>query len=267
MRNKTLTVRDAILKTFKDKGAPLTPKQIYDYIIEQNIYSFNTDQPLHVVKTRLRRDCDGLNFSASNKKKYFQLLSNGSYWLKGKPIPKGLGQTVLEVTSELNTYLKKEYDSYLIKLRDNLLDKLKHLTANQFEIFCKNFIKVYGFKDCSITPRTKDGGIDGFGKLTIGLTNLDVAFECKRWNEAVVGSDVVRRFRGSIPISCVYGIIFTTSRFSKSAKKEAERDNLKPVVLMNGDDIIQVMIKKEFGIGKEQELTIFVNQIDLVLSD
>lgn len=262
VKNESNTIREAILSVFKHEDKPLTAEKIYDQIIEQDLYDFNTDQPIHVVRTRLRRDCEGLTFASSNKKKYFQLLSDGSYWLKGKPIPKGITQKVIETRSELNVSLEKEYAAYFENFKENLLNALKHLVPTKFESFCKNFIIAYGFKNSKVTPATRDGGIDGFGQFTIGLTDLEVAFECKRWNKSTVGPDVVRRFRGSIPVRCVYGIIFTTSVFSNPAKKEAERKDLKPIVLMDGRDIVDFMIKNKFGVKMEKQFDMLINQID-----
>ena len=37
-----------------------------------------------------------------------------------------------------------------------------------------NLLDVYGFSDLSVTQKSKDGGIDGFGKLKIGLAHMSV---------------------------------------------------------------------------------------------
>ena len=78
---------------------------------------------------------------------------------------------------------------------------------------------------------------------------------------------MVRSFRGSIPESCIYGILFTTSRFTESAKKEAEKEGYKPVVLLDGEDIVSFMIENRFGVDVEQDLPVYINQIDIALSD
>jgi len=68
-----------------------------------------------------------------------------------------------------------------------------------------------------------------------------------------------------MPKDCVYGILFTTSEFNSSAIKEAARSELKPVVLLNGDDIVNTMIEKNFGVEKHSTISIFINQLDQVL--
>ena len=61
-----------------------------------------------------------------------------------------------------------------------------------------NLLVVYGFSNLSVTQKSKDGGIDGFGKLKIGIAHMSVAFQCKRWNVGSVGRKEIDAFRGAI---------------------------------------------------------------------
>ena len=214
------TIREAISEVLQILDKPMLPEDIYLQIEKRKLYHFNTDQPIHVIKTRLRRDCEGLEFKSASQKKYFQLLSDGTYWLKGTDLPKGIKGKVTSTYSELNEKLDRNYKTYLIQFRTSLLESLKNLSFSEFEGFCKNLIMAYGFTKTVVTPKTRDGGIDGFGNLTIGFTDLKVAFECKRWDKNRIGYKVIRSFRGSVPESCIYGIFFTTSLYTESAKKE-----------------------------------------------
>jgi len=261
-----MTIREAIIKILETKNIPLYPEEIYLGIIANDLYSFNTDNPVHVVTTRLRRDCEGLSFKASSKEKFFRLLSNGKYWLKSKKIPQNSNEKVYSAHSLVNEKIEDDYIKYIQKFKISLLDKLKQLHPNDFEHFCKNFITAYGFEDAKVTQATRDGGIDGYGNLKIGFTHLEVAFECKRWDRNKIYGKEIRSFRGGISQSCIYGIYFTTSTYSNSAKREAEREGYKPIVLLDGDDIVNFMIKNGIGVGLEKEFSLYVNQIDLLIS-
>lgn len=262
------TIREAIIHVLKANNKPMAPEDIYLQIEKEKLYHFNTDQPVHVVNTRLRRDCEGLDFKSASQKKHFQLLSDGTYWLKDSSIPKEFkSKALISTHSELNQKLAKNYNAYLTGFKEGILERLKKITFSEFEGFCRNLISAYGFTNAVITPPTRDGGIDGFGYLTIGFTDLKVAFECKRWNKNKIDYRVIRSFRGSISESCTYGIFFTTSRYTETAKKEAEREGYKPIVLLDGEDIVDFMIEKRFGVGMEKELPVLVNQIDLILSE
>lgn len=78
-----------------------------------------------------------------------------------------------------------------------------------------NLLDVYGFSDLSVTQKSKDGGIDGFGKLKIGLAHMSVAFQCKRWNVGSVGRKEIDAFRGAIQGEYEQGIFFTHRRLPK----------------------------------------------------
>ena len=216
------TIREAIIEVLEASNEPMVPEEIYLHIEEEKLYHFNTSHPLQKEKTLLRRDCEGLDFKSASQKKYFQLLSDGTYWLKSRKVPTKSKAKVVSTLSSLNEKIEKNYAAYLVNFKTEILSGLKALHFSEFEAFCKNLITAYGFTEATITPQTKDGGIDGFGKLTIGFTDINVAFECKRWGKNKVDYKVIRSFRGSIPESCVYGIFFTTSKFLESAKKEAE---------------------------------------------
>ena len=55
------------------------------------------------------------------------------------------------------------------------------MTPAAFEAFGREILDGYGFKNTQVTSVAKDGGIDGFGRLKVGLAFLNVAFQCKRW--------------------------------------------------------------------------------------
>ena len=242
----------------------MTAQEIYRIIVEKGLYDFKTDQQFHVVRTRLNRDCEGWDFKAANSTKYFQLLSNGTFWFKDLPIPQDYHAKPIP-KDQTRQRLKEWYSDYLVHFRGKLLADLMELNPVDFEFFCRNLIEAYGFFETEVTKVSRDGGIDGMGKYKVGFTKLDVAFECKRWTKNKVGSSVVRSFRGALDRSSLYGVLFTTSQFNKGAIKEAQQINKKPIVLIDGEGIVDIMIQKQFGVGLEESLPVYVNQLDLIL--
>lgn len=89
------------------------------------------------------------------------------------------------------------------------------IEPDAFEKFSRRLLEVYGFIDVEVTRSVKDGGIDGFGKLKVGITHLHVAFQCKRWRNNNVSRTEIDKFRGAIQGDYEQGIFFTTSNFSK----------------------------------------------------
>ena len=117
----------------------------------------------------------------------------------------------------------------------------------------------------SVTQKSKDGGIDGFGKLKIGLAYMNVAFQCKRWNIGSVGRKEIDAFRGAIQGEYEQGIFFTTSSFTKEAMSCSIKHGAVPIILIDGKMIVDFMIEKQFGIEHEN-LPIYINALDQVLS-
>src|SRR4051794_13776344 len=65
------------------------------------------------------------------------------------------------------------YDKYETSFRAQLLERLLSLNPVDFEHFAKRTLMAYGFVDVTVTQVSKDGGIDGFGRLTLGLATLN----------------------------------------------------------------------------------------------
>ncbi|MEY2495019.1 MAG: restriction system protein [Verrucomicrobiota bacterium] len=117
-----------------------------------------------------------------------------------------------------------------------------------------------------VTPQGRDGGIDGYGRLKIGLAYMNVAFQCKRFNDLSVGRPKIDEFRGAIQGEYEQGIFFTTSKFVETAKDASLRRGAVPIVLVDGPGIVNLMIGKQFGVQAE-EIPVYSYALDLVLSD
>jgi len=143
------------------------------------------------------------------------------------------------------------YEDYESSFRSQLLDKLSELSPRQFELFARKLLQAYGFIDVKVTSVSSDGDIDGYGKLRLGLATMNVAFQCKRW-QGNVGRPEVDKFRGAIQGEFEQGIFFVTSDFTPSAREASLKKGAVPVILLNGESIVDLMIQK--GIGVERSV-------------
>lgn len=157
------------------------------------------------------------------------------------------------------------YERYELQFRSKLLDTLYGLTPTQFEHFGKHLLTFYGFVQVEVTQVSKDGGIDGHGLLKVGLARMEVAFQCKRW-EGNVSRPEVDKFRGAIQGSYEQGIFFTTSDFSSGAKDASIKKGAVPIVLLNGESIVELMIDKGFGVQKKP-LQLYEEQLESIFGD
>jgi len=260
------TINEAISEALKREGKPLRANEIYERIKEDDLYRFNAINPEHIVRTQLRRHSQNLEFPTAHKEKHFAFLENGTYWLKDLNYQNTLEKK--EIKPELLTSsfedIKQLHKKFVLAFKQRTLVELIDLNPFAFEHFCKELLLIYGFKNLKVTRKTKDGGIDGYGELKIGLAYLTVAFECKKYSTKKIDRRIVNQFRGDIQGKYQQGILFTTSTFAKGAKDVSFQAGAVPIILLDGTAIVDIMIEKEFGIEKEM-LPIYTNAIDLTL--
>ena len=272
---KKRTIREAAIEALKQNGKPLFAKDIYKFIIDKDLYRFNAEDPEHIVKVMIRRHCEGLDFPSSNQNKYFKILIDGKYWIKDTPIHgqstsslkaevivKKDSETLKSVVGELKMIHLKHIDSF----KKQLLNQLKEIPAKTFETFAKRLLEIYGFQDMKVTSYSKDGGLDGYGKLKVGITYLNVAFQCKRWKTISVSRTEIDKFRGAIQGMYEQGIIFTTSNFSKDALNATRRNGAVPIILIDGVTLVDIMIEKKFGVTIEN-IPVYINSLDDTFSE
>jgi restriction system protein len=132
--------------------------------------------------------------------------------------------------------------------RQLLLETLRGLPPGGFERFCQRLLRESGFQEVTVTGRAGDGGIDGIGILQVSpLVSFKVLFQCKRYSGAVNPSQV-RDFRGAMQGRADKGIIVTTGGFTSDAKKEAVRDGVPPIELVDGDKLVMMIEGLELGL-------------------
>jgi restriction system protein len=135
-----------------------------------------------------------------------------------------------------------------INYREAIGARLRALSAGGFERFCQRLLRESGFEEVTITGRSGDGGIDGIGILQVNaLVSFKVLFQCKRYVGSVTPSQV-RDFRGAMMGRADKGIIITTGSFTSDARKEAVRDGVPPIELVDGDKLVTMLEQLELGL-------------------
>ncbi len=161
--------------------------------------------------------------------------------------------------------LEELADEYFLAFKKKVLQRLQDLTPKQFERFAGALLSAYGFTEIKVSGRSSDGGIDGYGKLRVGLARMNVAFQCKRW-QGLVGRPEIDKFRGAIQGEYEQGIFFTTSDFSIQAQEASIKKGAAPVVLLNGDAIVQLMVEKGLGVQR-RPVEVYEDQIETLFEE
>lgn len=153
-------------------------------------------------------------------------------------------------TQELITELVAEETSTPSKnYRTEVIELLMKLPPSGFERLSQRLLREAGFTQVIVTGQSGDGGIDGHGTLQINpLLSFKVLFQCKKYAKSVVPSQV-RDFRGAMAGRADKGIIITTGTFTSEARREASRDGVPPIELIDGEKLIDMLEKLELGLA------------------
>jgi restriction system protein len=158
------------------------------------------------------------------------------------------------------------YEDYEEAFRSQLLERLHDLSPREFEQFGRRLLRAYGFVDVNVTQYGKDGGIDGYGSLRLGLATMRAAFQCKRWQGNVSRTEV-DKFRGAIQGEFEQGVFFTTADFTSDARDASLKAGAVPIILFNGQSIVDIMIDKGLGVERVPLYAFYERLGDLELDD
>jgi restriction system protein len=154
--------------------------------------------------------------------------------------PKGIDSTIPD------EQLPIDYEIY--DHRTRLLDLIRSIPPSGFERLSQRLLRESGFQHVTVTGKSGDGGIDGIGTLQMNpFVSFNVLFQCKRYQGTVTPSHV-RDFRGAMMGRADKGIIITTGAFTLEAKKEARRDGVPPIELVDGDTLVDMFERLELGL-------------------
>jgi restriction system protein len=246
MLPKQTDIEIPLLGVIVELGGEGTPKQIYALVTKK--FPQITDEDLN---EKLK--------SGGNK------WTNRIQWVRQKLVMKGeisrAHRGIWAITDKGRKRLEEKepqvprpdfvglYEEYEASFRSQLLDKLNELSPRQFELFARKLLQTYGFIQVKVTGISSDGGIDGYGKLQLGLATMNVAFQCKRW-QANVGRPEVDKFRGAIQGEFEQGVFFVTSDFTPQAREASLKKGAVPIILLNGESLIDLMIEKSLGVER-----------------
>lgn len=132
--------------------------------------------------------------------------------------------------------------------RAHLLQIMQVLPPDGFERLCQRLLREAGFEQVTVTGRSGDGGIDGLGILELNaFVSFKVLFQCKRYAGSV-GAGAIRDFRGAMMGRADKGLVLTTGSFTVDAKREAVRDGVPPIELVDGEKLVDLFEQLELGL-------------------
>jgi restriction system protein len=256
-----LTIVEAALEALNVIGSSATVKQTYAKIMERKLYKFGAKDPLAVLRIQMERHSDTSTWGSEAKNKLFSKTENGEFYpLNSRKLTKKEkcdSVDTLLLVKDLANKLKNDTIARIVS-------HLYSLEPEEFEFFCRRFLERYGFEDMQVTKRGRDGGIDVYGTLEVGISNLHVAAQCKRYKtSSKISRPDIDQFRGAIQGEYQQGIYITTSSFTKDAQDSAFKRGCVPIVLIDGETLAEIMIDRGIGVSTSH-IPIYDFEIDLV---
>ncbi len=125
-----------------------------------------------------------------------------------------------------------------------VLERLLELDPDEFEILITELLTALGF-EAEKTGKTGDGGVDVEGMLNVyGFASVDLNVQVKRHAITnTIGPKPIKDFRASVPEKAQAAFV-TTSRYTKPARKEAEREGFKRIGLIDGLQLVDILAEE-----------------------
>jgi len=171
------------------------------------------------------------------------------------------GKGYVGLSKWMATGLAFQIEQHNQQVRKKLHQQIGKMEWAEFEELIGMLLAKLGFEDVSVTSRSSDGGIDVRGTMVTGdVIGTRMAVQVKRWKKNVQ-APTVQQVRGSLG-SHEQGLIITTSDFSKGACTEAERPDATPVGLMNGEQLVKLLIENDIGVSRTTYDLIEMGEVD-----
>ena len=257
-----MTIIEAIKTIMKSENRALTSNEIYEKIIEQNLYSFGARDPKSIVNGIIRRHSIGVDFPTANPVKHFRLYSKhghvNTYVLKdiNNNLEVDTKNTLDEYDSLPEERILLAYLEHKKLIQQALLDRILDSDPAFFEQLVIDLLLKMGYGGNNpeagfITGSPHDGGIDGvINEDKLGLDKIYI--QAKRYSKNIsIGRPDLQRFVGAME-NIQKGVFFTTSNFSDTAKSYADKQQQKNIILIDGNMLTELMVDYEIGVSAVQ---------------
>lgn len=225
---------------------------------EKVLEQFGNKKPMHyrdITKQALKLDWIATEGKTPEATMYAQILTEIRRYQKRGERPRFVkhGRGYVGLTKWMGKGLAFEIEQHNKRVRKELHKRLLVMDPTGFEELIARLLAETGFEDIEVTRRSGDGGIDVRSTLVVGdVIRTRMAVQVKRWKPRNrVQAPVVQQVRGSLGTH-EQGLIITTSDFSKGARTEAARQDAVPVALMNGEQLVALLVSCGVGVTRQR---------------
>lgn len=134
--------------------------------------------------------------------------------------------------------------------QQNLREMLHTLPPYQFEHLVRDLLEAIGYEDVQVTKQSGDKGVDVIATVQFGITTITEVVQVKRQRTSIT-RPVLDQLRGALPYhKAIRGTIVTLSSFTQGCKDVALYPGAAPITLIDGDRLVELLIRHEIGILK-----------------
>lgn len=249
---KSKAIEDEFPTTSKSEGNTYSFTDSAENVLEK----FGNKRPMHYrAITAKALEMGWLNISGKTPEAsmYAQILTEIKRYRKRGKQPRFVqhGGGFMGLSRWMGRGLAFEIEQHNKRVRKELHKRLLAIDPSEFEELIARLLAEIGFEDIEVTKTSGDGGIDVRGTLVVGdIIRTRMAVQVKKWKpKNNVQAPVVQQVRGSLGTH-EQGLIITTSDFSSGARKEAARPDATPVALMNGEQLILLLVEHRIGVSR-----------------
>ncbi len=236
----TLSFKEAAIKILHESKVPMSAAEIYAVAAKQGLVKTSGETPEATMAAQIYTD-----IQRKGEKSAFVKIDRGLFAAAAVSNKEKSPEQIIREYNKAQT--------------DALRERLLNTDPFVFEHLIGDLLKKLGYENVEVTKCSGDGGIDVKANLTVyGFTNVKTAVQVKRYKQNVSDS-VVRELRGAAEVD-QRGLIITTSDFTKSAIEEASAPNKMPVSLVNGEKLLELLIRYQVGVSLKQKQMISLNE-------
>ncbi|MCQ9120827.1 restriction endonuclease [Rodentibacter pneumotropicus] len=196
-----------------------------------------------------------LGFSISKDKKLFENWYQEIHSREAKFKNRKEIQVILQEKTP-NERVDDIYLELITALKSNLLEEIHNKDSRFFENLVLQVLNKMGYGTnnyTSLTTKGADEGIDGIiSEDELGLSKIYI--QAKRW-EGKVSRPEIQKFVGAISDKPTQkGVFITTSDFTREAIQYAQNIQNLVIILINGDQLSELMIKHKVGVYVKQAI-------------
>lgn len=152
--------------------------------------------------------------------------------------------------------IKNYNDSQTAALRERLVK----MDPYRFESLVKDLLEAMDYEDVVVTKQSGDKGVDVVANYEFGITQIREVVQVKRY-QGTVTRPILDQLRGALPYHhAIRGTIITLGKFAQGCKDAALFPGAAPITLIDGDKLIELMVKHEVGIKKRPQTLVEIDE-------